>query len=461
MKLTRIIFAAAACSLTLSAVSCTGKNKNEPEPVPENIGVTEPEQPDMISGQTLVWLGDYDLNPENGEERSNALAIFEDHYGGKIKYVRTSRENKFNDLDNMINSGDEVDIFPYEDDVFPGSVMSGRFQHLDPYFDILGMDEDIWQDMTGVIESFACGGEHYVIPYSISQPEVITYSRKMIKEEGLDDPCKLYEQGKWDWDAMMSMMETFVAAAEEGKPRFGIAGEFGQALINSTGHGVIEWDGSKPVSRLDSDDLAKAENLMHDIAAKKLYRNEMLMNYPADNSTLFFAMGDWSLGDSNAQNPDSDLMIVPFPKSPGAKENYITCRFSARMLVKNSTKGEAAAAYMKCERIAATEETYIAAARENALAATLRAPGMLKYFMTGEQYDAIRSYVDPNSVVPVIDCGYGMGRRMSGGTGLTFEQKGVMEKLDNALLEGDVADWETLRELCKPVVDEEISSLVK
>ena len=459
MKISGSILAAAVIVCGLAAVSCSEKKNNSSLSSDTPIATEPVTEPEKIDGVTITWLSDFDLNPAAGEKPSAALEIFRNFYGADIRFVRTTAEEKFSKLDNMLNSGEEVDMFPYSSEIFAGKGIESRFQPLDPYFGTLGTDEDMWQDMTDIMDRLTYNEEHYIVPYSISDPVVATYSRRLMKEEKLDDPWELYQQGKWDWDAMMSMMKTFVAAGtEKGEVRYGIGGEPGEALINSTGHGVVEWNGYVPVSRLDSAELAEAEKFMQEMREAQLYRNDMSMNYPADDSTLFFVMGDWSLGESNAQNPDSDLMIVPFPSPKTTDGNYITCRFNARMLVKNSDKGDAVAAYIKCERIAATEEAYLSAARENALVTKLRAPGVLRYSMTGEQYDAIQSCLDTKKVIPVFDCGYGMGRRMTGGTGLSAQQRGVMEKLGSSLLVGDEAapDWETLKESCKDIINEEI-----
>ena len=44
-----------------------------------------------IEGQTLKWMGFYDLNPTNDNpERSAEVALFEDTYGAKIQYIELS-----------------------------------------------------------------------------------------------------------------------------------------------------------------------------------------------------------------------------------------------------------------------------------------------------------------------------------------------------------------------------------
>lgn len=407
---------------------------------------------------TITWLADYDINPTGTNDRSVALAIFEDVYGGKINYVQTTSDDKFTKLASMILSGDQVDMFPYEWDAVPNGVMKNQYEPLDPYFETLGMDEGLWDDMEDVIDMFEYDGQHYVVPFTVSDPLLITYSRKMMQAEGLEDPYELYEAGEWDWDVFMEMMESFVANANGGAQRYGINGWFGQAIIQSTGHTVINYDGENFSNNIDDPEIEKAELLMQDIAQKQLYRNEWIGYFPDDQSTLFFAMADWALGDSNAKNEGMDLMIVPFPKSPNADDYYLCCNYGARMLIKNSTKGEAVATYLKCERLAATDDSYKEAAKEKALIVNKTAAGVVKSYITEEQYDALQEYKDPSVVVPMFDFGYGMGDRMYGSGEYTYETRGVMDNLTTALLEGNenVDSWATLRDAWTGVISEEV-----
>lgn len=468
-----IALSASGAVLLSAAVSCskTDKADSEGSRYKETEDFTVPAEPEEvvgnsdvdISGQTITWLSDYDLNPQNNKDRSVALSLFEDVYGAKINFVRAVSTEKSAKLASMILSGEEVDMYPYEWDAVPNGVMKEQYQPLDPYFDVMGIDEELWDDMRDVIDMFEYDGQHYVVPYVTSSPLVVTYSWKMIEAEGLKDPYELYLDGKWDWDAMMDMMESFVAGKKDGETRYGINGWFGQAIIQSTGHTVVNYENGRFENNIDDPEIERAELFMQDIAEKKLYDAEWRGCFPEDGSTLFYAMGDWSLGESNAKNPESDLMVVPFPKSPNADKNYLCCNFAAKMLVKGSDKGEAVAAYIKCERLAAAQEEYRELEKQKALIVEKGASGIVKSFVTEEQYDALRSYLEPENSTPMFDFGYGMGERMYGSGDYSYETRGVMNNLESALLEGNanVDSWEALRDAWSGVIDEEVSRFNK
>lgn len=434
-----------------------GRTKEEDEVTVADLGEKYPNDVD-ISGQEIVWMADYDINPSNNDDRSVALTLFEDTYGGKVKWIQTTSATKFDDLANKIMSDEQVDMFPYEWSCLPNGVYKDQYEPLDDY---INLDDDLWSDVKYMAESLVYNGKHYVIPYAISDPVCIQYSRELMQEEGLDDPYELYQKGEWTWDTFMDMMEKFVNNADDGEERFGINGWFGQAVVQSTGKTIVTYDGSKFANNITDPQIEKAELLLQQIAQENLYDPSWKSYFPEDGLTLFYAMGGtWSLGESNGKNPDGDIMIVPFPKDPDADKYYACTNYAAKMLVKNSQRGDAVATYIKCERIAQVEDQYKETAKQKALIQTQDAKGNVIKYITEEQYDAFQKYVEQD-ISPVFDYGFGMGSRMYGDGEYTYETRGVMNNLMEALLNGEVNTWAELREAWSSVVDTEIETYNK
>ncbi|MCD8220470.1 MAG: hypothetical protein LUC50_09245 [Ruminococcus sp.] len=370
-----------------------------------------------IQGQTIYWLVDYDLNPTNNQDRRVALTLFEDYYGATIEYISCTSDTKFDTMASRILGGDSVDMFPYEWDAVPNGVTKDQYQPLDNYIDL---DDEIWEDMADVIDMFEYNESHYVVPYCLSDLLLITYSRSLCEENGLDDPYELYQDGELNWDSFMDMMKTFVSNASDGETRYGINGWFGQAIVQSTGETFVTYDGETFANNINSPAIEEAEGIMEEIMNLGMYDPTWYGYLNDDGSTLFFGMADWALGTSNVQNdPDpeinddgyveeGDLMIVPFPKDPDADEYYLNCNFAAKMLVKGSDKGEAVAAYIKCKRLACIIDDYQDDAKEKAIIPEYNAQGKLKTYVTEEQYDALQEYKDPSNITPLFDFGYGM-----------------------------------------------------
>lgn len=460
-KLKRTCALLLALSLTAAATACGGSSSSESEGRTKSqddvsldtadtaINAGDPD----ISGQTIYYLGIYDLNPTANQDRTVALTLFEDVYGAKIQTIKSTSETLFTDLANRINGGEPVDMFDYQWDSVPNGVEKGQYEYLDDYIDL---SDPIWDGMSELIEKYKYKGHYYVVPYSVSDYIAITYSRNLIEEEGLTDPYKLYQEGKWDWDAFMSSMKTFVANAEDGETRYGCAGWFGQAIVQSTGESIINYDGQKFSSNVMSGNIEKAELLQEELTRLNLFDTTWYGTYPNDGSVLYYGMAPWHLGQSNVMNPDGDLFLVPFPKMPGADKYYLCGNAAAKMLVKNSDKGDAVAAYIKCERLAATKEEYKQAAKEKALIETKTAAGKVTSYLTEEQYDFMQTWYTSEDIVPMFDFGYGMGTRMANET-YAYETRGVMNNFMDGLLqqfEGTPATWAELRSAWQGVVDE-------
>ena len=459
----RILSGIAALSLMMSCtVSCTSKEKNTDESsTSEEIIPTEPptESPEeKAKNRTITWLADFSLENQNGGESPAALSLFRDLYGGDINYVHVNEKDKYSTLEYFQNCGEPVDMFPYDEYTLPQGVVQGLFDPLDKYFDILGVEDGLWDDMNNITEMLEYKGEHYVMPYAVSNPQLIMYSRKLVEKEGLDDPYELYQKGEWDWDAMVDMMSKFVSNPEADKKRYGISGDFGKTLLTTSGSTVVNFENGVFFNNINDKNIASAENLMKKIADEKLYNTGWYEFYPNDNSTLFYAMGDWALGMTNAKNAKKDIMVVPFPKNPDAEEHFISCDYNARMLVRWAQNPEAVAAYIKCERIAAMEETYKELERAALSNKEKDAYDKWKPFITTEQYDAVQSFLESAKTTPYFDFGYGMGEKMYGGGDFTYESRGVMNNLADSFLTGENAGekWEKIRDDMTKKVDKEI-----
>lgn len=461
MKFKRIPAVFAAVAMIASMTACEGKSEKSGSEGKTESGdnanieteASENEDSSNISGETIYWMSEYDINPSGSQGRSVALTLFEDVYGGKVEWIPTTRETRSDDLSNRILSGEPVDMVPFTSDVIPDGISKEQYQPLDDYIDL---NDELWSDVKGLADKMAYDGKHYVIPYGISNPSFLIYSRKMIKDEKLDDPYKLYESGKWDWDAFTDMMNKFVDNAD-GETRYGCAGQFSKPLVQSTGQGFVNFDGKTFSSNLSSPEIEKAELLVEEINQQDLFDYTWYTSFPDDGSVLFYAMSPWALAESNAKNPDEDIFIVPYPKMPNTDDYYTCADIDAKMLAANSDKGQAVAKYLECERIALLEDKYTEAAKKKALEKT-KSPGGDELFITEEQYNAILAMTDPAEASLVYDFGYGMGSEMSAQL-YDYSKRGAVNNLYDAIVseyEGAPGSWDELRDEWKSVVEDAV-----
>ncbi len=445
-------------SLVFAATACSKKEDSSIEEIPPVETEAPPtEAPEMppdtptikdLSDQEIFWLSDYDLNPAEGNDRSAALAIFEEQFHGHITWIPCGSENKLDALSERLLSGEPVDMFPYDMTIFPQGVCKDLFQPLDDY---INLNDEIWNDMQNAVSMYAQNGKHYVIPYDTIDPLLLIYSRQMLQENSLDDPYDLYQSGQWDWNAFMNLMQDF---KDGGSGRYGLCGSSaGQGIAQSVGKPFVSFDGTAFSNNLADPDLKAAETLLAAIRDRNLYSSGWYPSFPASHDILFYAMPEWALSVSNASDPDADFMAVPFPKSPDLDQSYLSAEYAAHMLVKNSDKGEAVGIYISCERLAASQEIYQQSAKKQALEESylLGVPG----FFTEEQYNAIQNY--RSDLTTIFDPGFGMGTAMYTGSGFANENSSAMYQLMNGLLSDQFTSWEALSASCSPAVDSAVS----
>ncbi len=430
-KILAVITIIVAASTGFTA--CDKQESSSTADILETKPATEPtvENIETMENGTIRFLSDYDLNPSNGS-RSIALTLFEDVYGGKIEWVPTTRKTMYEDLSKAVLGGEKIDMFPYMDNALPYGVSKDYFEPMDDYLD---MSEDMWSDIKGLADKMAYGGKHYAVPTGINDTAVLIYSRKAVKDAGFDDPYKLYTEGKWDWDTFIKMMKEFDGT--------GCAGAIGQGIIQSTGQPFVNYASNAFTSNLDNEDIKKAGKIVEQISGV-MYADEWYDTL--DDDILFLGAGSWAIPQSNAANKDGDVFFVPFPSADGSGKS-ITADINSKLLVKGSENAEAVATYLKCERIAATEEKYVKAQKDAAI----------KNGFTEEQYNFLEEIKNPNNVV--FDFSYGMSEKVSNNI-VDYEKRGAANNINDAILKGyaDAPDsWQEILDNSKKVIESELS----
>ncbi len=395
-----------------------------------------------INGKELVWLGIYDLNPTNDSpERSPELALFEDTYGAKIKYMPTTSDKRFDDLATNILGGTSPDIFVYEWRTFPYDISKGQYQPIDSLVD---WEDPKWAAVKDTADSFIWKGEHYIAPlgYAFNDTQVLMYNKTTVEEEGFEDPYQLYLDGKWTWSEFVDMMKTYVENHPE-EERFGIGGWWSNAFVYTAGDTMITYDGNTFTNNLRSDKIEKAQNVLQDIYRNNLIKRGWIGPESAflDNSILFYGMGTWAYNGAAKSMPEDEIQIVPFPKADDSDKNYVSNKIFSYMWVKGSENGDCVKAWLDCNRTVNYNEKYTEATKEKYLANN---DGW-----TSEMYDIAMDFYDKDKFIQAYDYGYGISTLMS-------------DDLMNILYEGianeQFEDWVQAREEYYGIVQEELDA---
>ena len=311
---------------------------------------------------TVKWLSFWDLNPANGKPKSVELELFETKYGGKIEYIPTTYETRYSDLSVQVLGGTSPDLFPAADlDTFPGKAIAGMF---DPFDDYLDFNTDEWTvGAKKLSDMHMLGGKHYVSVVSTDAGCVMIYNRKVVEENGLEDPADLLEQGKWDWNTFKQMCMDF---SDPDNGKYGFDGWWFEInFLLTTGTPVMDVRDGRIVSHLMSDEMERAENFMLDLNRNQLPLPKAEFSWVeqpqrvSEGLTLFYPCGIWALYETDLSNfgEQGDIMFVPMPRDPSADAYYLPSGVDAYALCKAAPNPEGAAAFMRCKLAAVKDPT--------------------------------------------------------------------------------------------------------
>lgn len=316
---------------------------------------------EKLENGTVKWLSWYDINPEDNKPKLAALELFENNYGGKIEYIPTVYENRFNDLSTLVLGGTSPDIFPgQEGDTFPERVLNGMFEAWDDYLDF--NDPELWTDGAKKLSDVhMMGGKHFLVATTTDSKCIMIYNKKTIEENGLDDPAELLANNAWDWNAFRKMCVDY-CNREEDKFAYD-SWYFETNLLLTTGVAPISTENGLLKSNLTSPEIERAENFMYDLKKDDLplpkpeFDWEEWPQRMSEGKTLFYPIGTWALweADLSAYGELDEIMFVPMPKDPEADKYYLPSSMDAYVLCKGAPNPEGAAAFMKCKLISAKD----------------------------------------------------------------------------------------------------------
>lgn len=320
---------------------------------------------EKLENGTIRWLATYDINPDKGKPKMFALELFESKYGGKVEWIPTTWENRYNDLSANVLGGTSPDLFPAQEfDTFPGKVVDGMFQPFDDYLDF---DSDLWSDgCKKLAEAHVLGGKHYVAPVATDSKCLMIYNKKTIEENGLPDPAELLEEGSWTWDSFREMCLDY-CDREDDKFAYD-SWYFETQFILTTGVAPISMENGLVKSNLMSAEVERAENFMYDLKKDDLPLPKAEFNWTeqpqriSEGKTLFWPCATWALWEADLSKfgKPEEIMFVPMPKDPEADKYYLPANMDAYALCKGAANPEGAAAFIKCKLIAEQDESALA-----------------------------------------------------------------------------------------------------
>lgn len=372
----RILAGAMALVSVLGLAACGGGGGTETTPAVTYVNPLDEEKQaaiadaastaDLLTGElenkTVKWLSNWDINPDStGKKTPVELAMFQEKYGGEVKYYPTSWEQRFNDLSTYVMSDEGIDFYPYEAGAFPKGAVNGMFAPIDDYID---WSSPLWTDMKDIADHFVFGDGHYVVTTDIACDAVVFYNRTTIEENGFEDPKTLFENGEWTLDKFREMLMEFCVPGE----KYGLDGWYNTSnLMATTGVPAVGLKDGKLVSNLKTPEVERAMDFQADLFNNGLAVDMNEFNwtphdeYLGEGKELFYIGGIWHIlgvpENWAKYGTPEELMFVPLPRDPEADAYYMPGSAEGYYMVKGGHNPEGVIKFAECKRYTVLDET--------------------------------------------------------------------------------------------------------
>ena len=366
-----MVVSLAACGSTDDDSSMSEKTLNEDQQqIVQRLAdsITEPRE---LPTNEIKWFSFWDINPTSSDDKDIGvdLALFKTKYDGKITYVSTTWEKKFDDLAALVLSGDSPDFCGADDmDMFPKGAIKNM---LDPIDDYIDFSSELWKDVKVACDKFEYKGSHYVAVSRVDPCYVWVYNNNTIEAAGMEDPAELYAKGEWNWDTFYDMCVEFTDAEND---MYALDGWYYEnALTQSTGKPIVGMENGEIVSYLTDPDIAKAQDMMYNLQKNGVVypkndygwkvRGDVFGTGRASAQTLFYPIGLWGIEDAPSVTAPygdisaGDVMFVPVPCAADSDTMYVPSRVHAFCIVHGAKNPEGVAAWMDCTRYAELDES--------------------------------------------------------------------------------------------------------
>lgn len=320
--------------------------------------------PDLkFDNKEVQWLSHYNINPTDGQSKSADIYIFEKKYGGKLKWVQSTWNTRYDDLAKLVMAKKSPDMFPADDmDTFPMGAIRAMFQPIDQYIDL---DSDLWKDTKASADAFYFNGGHYTAVINVQPNYACIYNTACVDEAGLDQPKELFEKGEWNWDTFEEMCLAFTDAEND---KYALDGYwYGNAISETCGVPLIGLKDGKVVQNLADPAILEIQERMYNLQKNNVVFPRAENNWAprggdgngeglATHLTLFYPMGLWGI-EADPENTKQygdvaagEIMFVPMPTNPKGDTYYISSRVHGFNLCTGAPNPEGFAAFCAVQK---------------------------------------------------------------------------------------------------------------
>lgn len=111
---------------------------------------------------------------------------------------------------------------------------------VDPIDKVININDNFWKTVKPAIDASNVDGKPYMIISDMAPFTGITYSKKLFKDAGLEDPRSLYYKGKWTWEKFTEYAKKFTKLTGKIETStFGFTDGYLEGLVATCGKDYI------------------------------------------------------------------------------------------------------------------------------------------------------------------------------------------------------------------------------
>lgn len=298
-----------------------------------------------LKGMTINVTELYSENPpEKGTALGNMyfsnLSKIGNKYGCTINYVNTALSQEAI-LSSFLSGQPAVDVFSIQDYTFAPFVKAGACADLTAAMKELNLNlKEEWYD-SNVTKFYNINNKQLAWDTGLRNVMMIAYNKRIITENGLEDPYKLYQSGKWTYEKMAEYAEKMLVKGKDGTTQqWGLmtpnVQTFFEYLVHNNGGSLIDIkNGHFSTDNMSNKKTIEALNFFYDwyVGNKIMEIGMTTWQEPYDTFIAgkigMFLTGDYLYKRIQEKGGMSDTVgVVPFPKGPSGQnvaECYIDC----------------------------------------------------------------------------------------------------------------------------------------
>lgn len=294
--------------------------------------------PEVLKGTTVKFATWID---HTTTEAAWIMENFEKDTGIKVEWVQIPQATYFQQLSQMVASGDSPDVYVENSEVFPMTLQISK--PLDEVSTI-DLNDPIWD--TGYAD-FTTVGEHYYqlnTKNSVWQScDAVYYNKKALEENGIMTPQDYIDAGEWNWDNMMNIMREFNALGDNYK-----GGSLTTDVLSCRlGTSIMYKKDGRFVSGLNDENLLTAYKTFLQLYDEGLFAANASANMVKGTVGLMTIDGFGLKKTGYFKGIDEDVLgFAPIPEKEGV-ECSTTGRYRAYGILSGSKNAEAAGIFLR------------------------------------------------------------------------------------------------------------------